>query len=48
MDQRERNNWTKVKVALEKDGKTDTYMYKRACVIADGGDDPLKDVLSKG
>jgi hypothetical protein len=48
MDQQERDNWKKVKVALEKNEKTDTYMYKRACVIAGGGDDPLKDVLSKG
>ena len=45
MDDQERSNWKKVKEALEKNGKTDCYMYKRAVAIAGGGEDPLKDKL---
>ena len=41
MDQTERDNWQKVKDALEKAGKTDSMFYKRAVAIVGGGDDPL-------
>ena len=40
MDERTRDNWEKVKAALEAAEKTDCYFYKRACVIAETGRDP--------
>jgi hypothetical protein len=40
MDQRTRDNWLKVKVALEAAGKTDSYFYKRAAAIIKTGVDP--------
>ena len=43
MSTEERDNWKKVKVALEEAGKTDCYYYKRAVAIVEGGDDPIKD-----
>ena len=43
MDQIERENWIKVKVALEEAGKTDTYFYQRAAEIAAGKPDPMVD-----
>ena len=42
MDKTEMENWEKVKEALEKAGKTDSFFYKRACLIIDGKPDPLK------
>ena len=42
MDKTERENWERVKVALETAGKTDTMYYKRAVAICDGKPDPLK------
>ncbi len=39
MSTEERENWKKIKVALEEAGKTDCYFYKRAVAIAAGGDD---------
>ena len=42
MDKTEKENWEKVKVALEEAGKTDCYFYKRAVAICDGKPDPLK------
>lgn len=42
MDQREIDNWKKVKAALEAAGKTDCMFYKRAVSIANGGKDLLK------
>ena len=42
MDKTERENWERVKVALEAAGKTDTMYYKRAVAICDGKPDPLK------
>ena len=42
MDKRELDNWKKVKEALEKEDKTDTYYYKRAVAILDGKQDPLE------
>ena len=42
MDKTERENWERVKLALEAAGKTDTMYYKRAVAICDGKEDPLK------
>ena len=42
MDKTERENWQKVKEALEEAGKTDSYYYKRAIAILAGEEDPLK------
>lgn len=41
MDQRTLNNWRLVKEALERQGKTDSYFYKRAIAILAGKADPL-------
>ena len=41
MNKDERENWEKVKVALEKAGKTDNFYYKRAVAICKGKNDPL-------
>ena len=46
MDQRTRDNWRKVMIALEKAGKTDSMFYKRAVIICRGGKDPLEDIDS--
>ena len=43
MSTEERDNWKKIKVALEEADKTDCYFYKRAAAIVEGGDDPIKD-----
>ena len=40
MDQRTRDNWLKVKVALEAAGKTDSFFYRRAVIILRTGHDP--------
>ena len=42
MDNKELENWQRVKNALEKAGKTDTFYYKRAVAILEGKPDPLK------
>ena len=42
MDDKELENWRRVKDALEKAGKTDTFYYKRAITILEGKPDPLK------
>lgn len=42
MNKAERDNWKKVKEALEEAGKTDCYFYKRAVAICKGEEDPLK------
>jgi hypothetical protein len=42
MDKREIENWQKVKEALERAGKTDTYFYKRAVAIVNTGRDPMQ------
>ncbi len=41
MDKAERDNWAKVKAALEAAGKTDCFYYKRAVAILAGKPDPL-------
>jgi len=40
MDAQTRDNWRKVKEALEQAGKTDSYMYSRAVAIVRTGNDP--------
>jgi len=42
MKQEERDNWVKIKKALEEADKTDCYFYKRAVAIVDGNNDPLE------
>lgn len=42
MDKHEKENWKKVKDALEKADKTDTFYYKRAIEILKGKPDPLQ------
>jgi hypothetical protein len=42
MNKAEKENWKKIKVALEEAGKTDCYFYKRAVAICKGNEDPLK------
>lgn len=42
MDANTKENWAKVKAALETANKTDTYFYKRAVIICEGGRDPLE------
>ena len=41
MDKETRENWQKVKEALEEAGKTDSQFYIRAVAIVDGKPDPL-------
>lgn len=41
MDRRTLENWQRVKKALEKAGKTDSWYYKRAVSILAGKPDPL-------
>ena len=45
MDKHTRENWEKIKKALEEAGKTDCYFYKRATAIVRGEDDPLEQRL---
>ena len=42
MDKHEKENWAKIKEALEKAKKTDCFFYERAVKIVDGKPDPLK------
>ena len=42
MSKAERENWKKIKVALEEADKTDCYFYRRAVAIVNGGDDPME------
>ena len=42
MSTEERDNWLKVKQALEEADKTDCYFYKRAVTIVEGGNDPME------
>lgn len=41
MDKTQRENWQKIKEALEAAGKTDCFFYTRACTILERGHDPL-------
>ena len=47
MDQYTRDNWRKVKKALEAAGKTDCYFYTRAVAICRGQDDPMEHPVTK-
>jgi hypothetical protein len=42
MDAHTRENWAKVKAALERANKTDCYFYTRALAILKTGKDPLE------
>ena len=42
MTNQEKENWKKVKDALEQSGKTDCFFYKRALAICAGKQDPLQ------
>ena len=42
MSDEEKANWQKIKDALEAEGKTDCFFYKRACAIVNNKPDPLK------
>jgi hypothetical protein len=42
MDSHTRENWRKIKKALEVAGKTDCYFYTRAIAICRGQDDPFE------
>jgi hypothetical protein len=41
LDQQTRDNWLKIKQALETAGKTDNHYYRRALVILQGKPDPF-------
>jgi hypothetical protein len=41
MDSTTKENWQKIKTALELANKTDCLFYKRACSILAGGNDPI-------
>ncbi len=47
MDSAERENWRKVKEALEKAGKTDNHYYRRAVAICQGKGDPFEHELPR-
>ena len=42
MDERERENWQKIRDALAASGNTDSFFYKRAVIICEGGTDPIE------
>ena len=42
MDKVERENWEKIREAMEASGNTDNLFYKRAVVISKGGNDPIE------
>jgi hypothetical protein len=44
MNKAEKENWQKVKDALEKAGKTDCFFYKRAVAICADKSDPLDEL----
>ncbi len=47
MDERTKQNWQKIKEALEATGKTDCTFYRRAISILNTGHDPLESFLNK-
>ena len=47
MDKHTRDNWRKVKKALEAAGKTDCWYYRRAIAIERTGKDPLEHPVFK-
>lgn len=44
MDQQTRENWLKIKAALEAAGKTNSFFYQRAVAILRTGKDPLENL----
>jgi len=42
MDRHTLENWKKIKELMEREGRTDTMFYKRACAILSGKRDPLE------
>lgn len=44
MDDRTRQNWLKVKAALEAAGKTESHFYKRAVAVSKSQEDPGPDL----
>lgn len=42
MSKEELENWQRIKDAMDESGNTDNYFYKRAVVILEGKEDPLK------
>lgn len=42
MSTEEKENWVKIKEALEEADKTDCYFYKRAAAIVAGEVDPME------
>jgi hypothetical protein len=47
MDQHTRDNWRKIKQALEEAGKTDSFFYRRAVAICRGSKDPFDDPVNQ-
>lgn len=47
MDPQTRENWRKVKEALERAGKTDNHYYRRALAILATGRDPFDHELPR-
>lgn len=47
MNDHTKENWQKVKDALEAAGKTDSMFYRRAVSILSTGHDPLDSTLNK-
>jgi len=46
MDEKTKQNWQKVKEALEASGKTDSIFYRRAVSIIHTGHDPFESFLN--
>lgn len=47
MNEHTKQNWQKVKIALEAAGKTDSLFYRRAVSILATGYDPFENILNK-
>jgi hypothetical protein len=47
MDEQTKQNWQKIKEALEASGKTDCLFYRRAVSIVNTGHDPFESFLNK-
>ena len=47
MDKDTKENWQRVKDALEESGATDNFYYKRAVAIVSGKPDPFESKFSK-
>ena len=41
MDRHTLENWKKIKELMEREGRTDTFFYRRAVAILSGRKDPL-------